>query len=406
MKTLATLTLSLAFAGYVFAQETDTVSLGPSYINEVFYSLETGVKTSSLKNDWDIAFQAPQPGTSILINDGNGTELWVYPGDTSMWSSLVDTTGLGSWTQQYNSDSSWLDGALSRGAAGHPDYGWGSYNSISHVVEGSKIFVLKLSDGSYQKLWILDLTSGVYSFKHATLGGSTMSHTLDTKDFEGKNFGYFSLQNHNQKDKEPLAVDWDLKFAKYTSFVPTPYVVTGVLHADGAQASHAYPVNDASTYTDFDSHTFLDNINTMGHDWKSFNMTTFQYDIIDSTVYFVRTVENAVWKLVFTGFGGSASGDFIFTKQNLIAAGISEKDNLPHFSIYPNPASQHINIVFDATTSSSEYSVSDISGRLMLQGSLNTGLLHSLDISSLKKGIYLISINNEGRRRSERLIIN
>jgi len=407
MKKLITLTLTLVLVSASFSQVTDTVSLGASYVNEAFYSLSTGEKTTSLKNDWDIAFETTQPGAAIIINDGNGTELWVYPGDTSDWSALVDTTGLSTWTQQYNSEETWLEGAFNRSSTtGHPDYGWGEYNSISHIVEGNKLFVLKLSDNSYHKVWIKDVTLGVFTFQHAELGGSTMQHTLDSKDFTGKKFGYFSLQFHNQKDKEPAIADWDLKFEKYTSFVPSPYVVTGVLQATGVQASKAYPVNDPLTYTDLGAHTLMDEINIIGSDWKSFNMTTFMYEIADSTVYFVRAQDHAIWKVVFTGFGGSTTGDFIFTKQKLIEAGVGEKDALPNFKVYPNPASKQVNLVFDAPVNS-EYILSDISGRQMMRGSLKTGqILHNLDISSLQSGIYIVTISNNQSRRSERLIIS
>jgi len=116
-------------------------------------------------------------------------------------------------------------------------------------------------------------------------------------------------------------------------------------------------------------------------------------------------VDNAVWKIVFTGFGGSATGDFIFTKQMLLAAGINETENVPHFSLYPNPASNQVNLVFEAS-SNSEYSISDISGRLMQGGILSTQtLIHNLDISALNSGIYLITIKSDGSRRTERLII-
>ena len=397
--------MSLVLVSASFSQVTDTVSLGASYANEVFYSLATGEKSGSLKNDWDIAFETTQPGAAILINDGNGTELWVYPGDTSDWASLTDTTGLGTWTQQYNSEESWLDGAFNRSATGHPDYGWGEYNGISHIVEGNKIFVLKLSDGTYQKVWIKDVTQGVFSFKHAELGGSTMDHTLDSKDFAGKKFGYFSLQFHNKQDKEPAKGEWDLKFAKYTAMVPTPYVVTGVLQATDVQAAKAYPVNDPLTYVDLPAQTFMEEINIIGSDWKSFNMSTFLYEVADSTVYFVKTEDYAIWKVVFTGFGGSATGDFIFTKEKLIEAGIGDNNELPEFRIYPNPASNKVNLVFDAPLNS-DYTVSDINGRRLLQGSLSAGeILHNLNVSSLQTGIYIVTVRSGQNLRSERLII-
>ena len=232
-----------------------------------------------------------------------------------------------------------------------------------------------------------------------------MSHTIDSDDFDGKNFGYFSLQTHGQKDKEPLAVDWDLKFGKYTAFVPTAYAVTGVLQAMGVDAVKAYPVSDPSTYDDLSSHEMVEDKNILGSDWKSFNFGTMSYDVADSTVYFVRTNENAIWKIVFTGFGGSADGNFIFTKEKLIEAGIDDAREELKFAVYPNPASNDVNVVFESNNTST-YLISDLNGRTMLQGRLETNtFVHNLDISNLNTGVYIITIQEGSERKSERLII-
>ena len=78
----------------------------------------------------------------------------------------------------------------------------------------------------YHKVWIVSLSGGVYTFRHGTLNNSLdMVHTFNIADFSGKNFGYFSLQTHSEKDKEPLSTDWDLYFGKFLSIILAPHQV-------------------------------------------------------------------------------------------------------------------------------------------------------------------------------------
>jgi len=48
---------------------------------------------------------------TIIINDGSGTRLWKYPGDTSAWNTL-DTSGMNAWPEAYNAGTEWETGAF------------------------------------------------------------------------------------------------------------------------------------------------------------------------------------------------------------------------------------------------------------------------------------------------------
>ena len=70
----------------------------------------------------------------------------------------------------YNSMASWEEGAFAAHANGYPDYGWGKYNTITHAVVGDSLFVIKLQDGSYKQLWMVEKGgASVYTFRHADL---------------------------------------------------------------------------------------------------------------------------------------------------------------------------------------------------------------------------------------------
>ncbi|HEX7412305.1 MAG TPA: hypothetical protein VF298_09210, partial [Bacteroidales bacterium] len=108
----------------------DSVAMGAGYANEIYYSMANGQVASVPRTQWDIAFRTPNRSSSIMINEGASVMLYTYPkSDTSGWAT-VDTVGIKSWKPMYNSQDDWENGAFSRNAKGHPDYGWGIYNTV------------------------------------------------------------------------------------------------------------------------------------------------------------------------------------------------------------------------------------------------------------------------------------
>jgi len=392
----------------------DTVSLGAGYANQKWYSLQNDEQGSAPKNNWDIAFDVGGFGTSIHINSIIGTMLWTYPSaDTSGWASL-DTTGINTWTPKYNSDTTWTIGAFDKGAVlSNPnDVGWGIYNSITHIVTGDSLFVIKLSSGAYKKLRIIDLSGGGYNFKYADLNGSNLqTQFLPKSTYTGKNFGYFSLQTNTALNREPVAsANWDLLFTQYTAFIPTPYTVAGVLSNKGVKVAQADNVSSPSTYNNWSAHSFITPINEIGYDWKAFAST---WQLVQDTVYFVQSKAGDIWKLRFTGFGGSGNGNYIFSKEKLSSVGITEIDgNLSaSITVYPNPANgENVTLIynFEKDFSKAEYTLYDLSGRIIQSESLNSnsGLFsHTINTTGLNAGLYIVSVNIDQRIIQQKLII-
>ena len=123
------------------------------------------------------------------------------------------------------------------------DLGWGNYSFITHYVTADSLFVVKLPSGSYKKLWIDRLASGVYYFTYADLDGSNeVSETVTKSDFTNKNFAYYSIDSQTELDREPANDSWDLLFTKYTTMLnyggaQMPYGVTGVLSNAGVEVN-------------------------------------------------------------------------------------------------------------------------------------------------------------------------
>ena len=197
---------------------TDSVTMGPSYANDIYYSFEDGVVASPARNTWDIGFRTTVWTASIITNGAFSVYLYTYPkADTAGWNS-VDTSGIASWPVLYDDETDWEYGAFNRNGFGHPDYGWGKYNPINHDVVGDSIYILKTLSGSYYKLWILRKNSieNTYYLRYADLdGGNQKEVTLDINPYRSKNFVYYNLDNSELIDREPDSASWDVLFTKY-----------------------------------------------------------------------------------------------------------------------------------------------------------------------------------------------
>ena len=155
----------------------ETISLGAGYSNDIFYRLSDGLSTSVPRSNWDIAFSVSPREAAILTNGAAGVTLKVYPISSYLtWgaATVTDTTGYNNWATLYNSDTTWLEGAFNMNATGHPNYGWGKYNEITHNLAGVALYIIKTRSGSFKKIWIESKLSvdQKYNFKYADIDGS------------------------------------------------------------------------------------------------------------------------------------------------------------------------------------------------------------------------------------------
>ncbi len=399
----------------VQAQVNDSVLTGAAYANQVWYSLANDEQGSAPKAEWDIAFDVKGITASVQINSVSGVALWGYPkSDLSGWSS-VDTNGLSTWEKRYNSDTSWVLGAMGR--YGNPsdftDLDWGIYDMSTHIVTGDSLYIIQLTDGSYKKLAIESLAGGTFTFKYANLDGSgARTATIAKSNFTDKNFAYYSIVNNTalSAGREPDAANWDLLFTQYTTFLPLPYTVTGVLHNRGVTVAKANDIANKQTYTNYNAHNPGTAINIIGYNWKSYAGGI--YKIQDSLIYFVKAVDGAIWKVIFTGFA-SANGKFEFSKQQLVTAGIGNINGQPAASValYPNPlrGNNHATIAyhFEKRFQNATLMVYDLSGRIIHKDVLtNETGLHQYQLQkTLTPGTYIIVVATEEGRTQQKLIV-
>ncbi|KAF0194756.1 MAG: hypothetical protein FD166_3277 [Bacteroidetes bacterium] len=378
------------------AQTPGSIEMGPQYANEVYFSLTTGVVKVSPRNIWDIAFYTNAFSAGIITNDGAGVELYTYPNaDKEGWDSF-DTTGFSGWNKMYNDPSDWENGAFNRNQKGHPDYGWGVYSATSHDVIGDSLFLVKTPDGIFRKLNIVRKYSSLnkYEIRYSLLDGQQdQTVTLDVNPYVDKALMAYSFTG-GIVDREPAAASWDILFTKYYGVVQnTPYPVVGVLLNPAVKAARVAKTDPA--YTDWSILDFETGSDIIGHDWKYFDMNSFQYIVEDSLMYFAKAQQSGVIKLVFGSFAGSSTGIATFTTELISLMGIGEA-SADVSSIYPNPASGQLNLILPGNTLSGKTSLFDLSGRLLREWVLSGTGSMTLDVSGLNPGTYFLKTNNNG----------
>lgn len=405
---LGAIVLSMAISSLIASpsMEEDSVQMGGGYANDIYYSFTEGEVASVDRTNWDIAFYTLTWSAGIMTNDGNGVELRVYPNtDTAGWDA-IDTTGLSEWPVLYNSTENWEDGSFNRSATGHPDYGWGKYNTINHNVVGDSIYILTFAEGSPKKLWIEQKisTANIYEFRYANLDGTEeVSEVVDCSGYTDKNFLYYSLHTGEVIDREPVADSWDILFTKYITMLPgnVPYPVTGVLNNESVPANRYDEVGP--DFDDWSAEPFDSTKVSIGYDWKYFDMSVFAYVVEDSIAFFISNRQKDVHKLVFSVFDYTI-GNIVFSFSMVSTSGVYPEYAQGRVNVFPNPASDYVALQAPAGETIDFVRISDASGKVVFQSAREANTLR-VNLPELPAGLYLVHLGTGDNQYIEKLLI-
>jgi hypothetical protein len=358
-------------------------------------------------------------GTVVRYNGGSGIKVYRVPGKTAAdFNSSIDTSGMAtSWKNLIDPDTSWGVGAFNANKSTNIfNFGWGTYNQNSKDVVGDSIYVLRLQANGLSKKFMIEklVFDSLWIIRWADLDGSNPdSLYINKKDYLGKNFVYVNLLTKTLSNPEPLSANWDLLFSRYATSVTlfnttiNDYPVVGVQSNFGVQVAEARGVNKDNVSNFPYNNSYTSNISEIGWDWK----TTMSQQILDSLVYFVKAKDGNIYKLVFTYYGGNANGKVAFTKSNMgTTSARSINAAASSFSVYPNPTTDQINLVFNNSLSAREQvlTVTDVTGKEMLVQTLTTasGLnTHTLNLSQLPKGLYFVTLSADGVSAHQRVLV-
>jgi Secretion system C-terminal sorting domain len=155
--------------------------------------------------------------------------------------------------------------------------------------------------------------------------------------------------------------------------------------------------------------TYIDDISNIGTNWKSFTFPAGPWVIEDSAAYFVLTQQGKIWRIVFTGFGGSATGTSYFDKTLLYTGIESVNANLTAATIYPNPGASNSVLVFNNNNgTSTQIQIFDLNGALINSQKMNTtkGLNQfAIGQLNLDKGMYMVQISDGNETSSLKYVV-
>ena len=403
MKFLSSTLVFCVLSAFAMAQTVVEISQGESYGSDVFVSMAEGEVATVDATTWDIAFNVVSGfSDGIRINDGQNAEISIYPNGTiEDWAS-VDTAGFSEWTRLWNGTTTWPGGALNQNYDDmNPfDFGWGIYTGDpDHDVLGDSLYVIQLVDGSHKKLRIDLLDNGNWTFTFANIDGTNeVTETFAMSDYPERNYVYYSITNESFVDREPSNLTWDMIFTRYygmTSFGPG--ITAGVLSNDGVEVAQADGVNvDEAVWGDYPM--IADDISIIGNDWKDLN-EFFAWEVVADRCYFVKDLNGDVYKVIFTSFEGSSTGNISYTTELVSTSNTNELfDVSPVTNLYPNPvnSAQNINCVLDWNKNSMlNYNIFDVNGRVIESNtvSVSNGLSTvELPTQGLESGMYQLQI--------------
>ncbi|HEY9179036.1 MAG TPA: T9SS type A sorting domain-containing protein [Flavipsychrobacter sp.] len=432
MKLKSTFLFIASFLGLQASAQTwvaDTVVMGGSYANDVFYSMKNGGQKTESNTNWHIAFMTTAPGpngnVSVIANHVQGG-VKVYSLNRSASADFTSYTSVAASdtaTQLYNADTSLMWGAVNnnRVVSDPFDYGWGRYDIGSHNVIGDTLYLLKTPAGIY-KLWIQNYRSAPsdsvqYMFRLAKLDNSedTLIRIYRKPTYENKLFAYYDIANKTFRDREPNRNSWDIMFTRYITTImmpsPTPYPVMGVMSNLGVTVAEVKAVHPDTV--NYNNYAYGHYSNIIGDDWKSFNNTTFSWTIDTNATYFIRSSNTQeIYQLVFTGFGGSTSGTIEFKKRKVadVTTVNDVNSRISRYAVVPNPASANANIVLEAkgNVENAQLAVYDLAGRMLMSNKVNIkeGMnAYAIDVAAYAPGVYIVNISGEDVKLSERIVV-
>tara|TARA_B100000768_G_C11036942_1_gene272550 strand:- start:35 stop:604 length:570 start_codon:yes stop_codon:yes gene_type:complete len=187
------------------------------------------------------------------------------------------------------------------------------------------------------------------------------------------------------------------------------YLYTGVLHNDLVEIAENDEPDGMSSNP---SLTYSRDINTIGHDWRSYTGTGFVTDSDKS--FYVKYADDTIYRLYFTDFSGGSSGNLSFNFENVTQAlGIEKVGENITFGVYPNPVKQDkkINIIFDIQTVNLNDNIVEIYnlvGKRVLKTKITNTIgfyEKEIDLSSLNSGVYMLRFTSGAYQQSKKIII-
>lgn len=436
MKNTLLLTAGLAIAAIGQSQTLmqDSVIMGASYANQMYYDVKTGEKNGSPVNNWDIAHTTVGRDNCIRANHMSGLRVYRYPnGKATDWSSF-DTTGFsgGNWRPLWNDQHVHEKGAFTL----HQDlanwrFGWGYYDQVTKLVTGDSLYLLAWTGpggmgwSKFLKfLPVVQLANGDLVIKYADLNGANeVTDTLYQSQAAGMMYKYYKFSNDTKPVREPGSDKWDISFTRYYEPTLNPgtgdyemYPVMGIESKRGTLVARIgnTPWNNVLTDSGWlvgkNGKAFKNDLTGIGSNWKVLNGSAFEVkDTVSYIIRRTRTADTSYWLMHMTRFVGSSAGKTVFVKMQLRNTLSAEHPVFGKVQVFPNPVKEKLIISFeDKAFGQATVRLLDLQGREVAAQPFSQNSLFGaaeVPVNGLKSGVYLLNITANGQSFSSRIVV-
>lgn len=287
--------------------ETESMVLGEDYGNVFYYNLASkSVVSENHWSEWNLAFYSQEGDYHIRLNDA-----------ANMKAFNAQTTNFESVTSLKPEWRSIVDDA--KGSRDNLALKFETLKTIDDTTfYKPNVYVLLLGTNpsgdeiGYKKMTLLYTYSNKYKIRYSNLDNTESYEYIITKDAV-VNFIHFSFANKgNQVIIEPDKTTWDVVFTRSTDititndFVDTifDYSVTSVLlNPLFTKAYEETEINyDDISIKDIKYQKLTNQLNIIGFEFKSFNLTTGYYTIKPNKSYVIKDINDFYYKIKFVGF--------------------------------------------------------------------------------------------------------
>ncbi len=417
MKNKFILLMSIFCSSQLFSQclTSDSTVMGPGYANDVFYSCKNGTVKTVSNNNWHMAFsvqgsQFPthsETGVSIRVNSVKGNVLVKLPNANATNWRKIDTTGLYSMRERLDSFKTWDMSAFTReyNISTSPfNFIWGTYNNITHNVEGTNVFILyNKTAGIYKKVFVKSLGfDTLWNVIISNIDNSDSTNLIFGKgQYPNRLFVYYDMVNKQLINREPAKSTWDIVWTRYKDIVTQnsvtlPYPLTGILANKDVTIAKNLGKKCNEVWVGNVTAPYVSQTDIIGWDWKVAPQGPGPFTLVDTFIYFIKAQDGKTYKMAFNGFTGSASGKTYLSGRE-VSASLNNID-ANNFTVYPNPANGIVKI--NTTAAILNVALIDINGAKTTLNAIN----NSVDLSSFAAGIYILNIQTSNGVISQKLI--
>lgn len=187
-----------------------------------------------------------------------------------------------------------------------------------------------------------------------------------------------------------LELNWDLMYMEYS--------VDG-----GANWNILGSSSDPNWYNSNRSPNGNNCFNCVGAQWTGTDavMKTYSYDLSAFS-----NEDNITFRYVFQSDQSVTEEGVIL--DNVVVTGTLSNDDLlleDSFKVYPNPSNGNFTLAWNGDLSF-DYSIYDVSGKLITSKNNNTGSQHFIELNGISQGMYFLNIKTATGTVTEKLIVN